>query len=37
LLPEVLAHLKEVRATLSNIQRQVQRDIRTVEALTGRR
>ena len=37
LLPEVLAHLKEVRATLSNIQRQVRRDIRTVEALTGRR
>ncbi len=38
LLPEVLDHLKEVRATLSNIQRQVQKDIRTVElALIGRR
>ncbi|HUS13026.1 MAG TPA: bacterial transcriptional activator domain-containing protein [Pyrinomonadaceae bacterium] len=38
LLPEVLEHLKQVRSTLSNIQRQVQKDIRTVEvALTGRR
>jgi DNA-binding SARP family transcriptional activator len=38
LLPEVLHHLKEVRATLSDIQRQVQKDIRTVEvALISRR
>jgi DNA-binding SARP family transcriptional activator len=38
LLPEVLDHLKTVRSTLSNIQRQVQKDIRTVElALIGRR
>jgi DNA-binding SARP family transcriptional activator len=38
LLPEVLNHLKEVRATLRNMQREVQQDIRTVElALSGRR
>ena len=38
LLPEVLAHLKEVRTTLSAIHRQVQKDIHTVElALIGRR
>lgn len=38
LLPEVLRHLKEVRTTLSDIQQQVQQDIRTVElALIGRR
>jgi DNA-binding SARP family transcriptional activator len=38
LLPEVLNHLKEVRATLRHIQREVQQDIRTVElALSGRR
>lgn len=38
LLPEVLDHLKEVRTTLSNIQRQVQKEIRAVEfALFGRR
>jgi DNA-binding SARP family transcriptional activator len=37
LLPEVLEHLKEFRATLSVVQRKVQRDIRNVEvALTGR-
>lgn len=38
LLPEVLNHLKEVRASLRNMQREVQQDIRTVElALSGRR
>jgi DNA-binding SARP family transcriptional activator len=38
LLPEVLGHLKQVRTTLSDIQQQVQQDIRTVElALIGRR
>ncbi len=38
LLPEVLDHLKAVRSTLSNIQRQVRKDIRTVElAMGGRR
>jgi DNA-binding SARP family transcriptional activator len=38
LLPEVLSHLKDVRATLRNMQREVQQDIRTVElALSGRR
>lgn len=38
LLPEVLDHLKAVRSTLFNIQRQVRKDIRTVElALGGRR
>lgn len=38
LLPEVLDHLKKVRSTLSGIQRQVRKDIRTVElALGGRR
>lgn len=38
LLPEVLDHLKSVRSTLSNIQQQVQHDIRIVElALIGRR
>ena|SRR5437763_455484 len=38
LLPEVLDHLKEVRTTLSVIQRQVRKDIHTVElALIGRR
>lgn len=37
LLPEVLKHLKEFRATLSAVQRKVQRDIRNVEVvLTGR-
>jgi DNA-binding SARP family transcriptional activator len=37
LLPEVLKHLKEFRATLSAVQRKVRRDIRNVEgALTGR-
>jgi len=38
LLPEVLDHLKQVRATLATIQHQVQKDIHTVElALIGRR
>lgn len=37
LLPEVLNHLKEVRATLSAIQAQVQKEIRIVEAFTNRR
>jgi len=38
LLPEVLNHLKQVRATLSAIQAQVQKEIRLVEvALTDRR
>lgn len=38
LLPEVLDHLKQVRATLSAIQRQVKKDIHTVElVLIGRR
>jgi DNA-binding SARP family transcriptional activator len=38
LLPEVLDHLKDVRATLSAVQQQVQEDIHTVEvALSGRR
>lgn len=38
LLPEVLGRLKQVRTTLSDIQQQVQKDIRTVElTLIGRR
>lgn len=37
LLPEVLDHLKTVRSTLSNIQRQVKKDIRAVELALIRR
>jgi DNA-binding SARP family transcriptional activator len=37
LLPEVLEHLKTVRSTLSNIQCQVQKDIREVEMALVRR